>query len=76
MNDPSCINDILGVDVNYAPIIKFILEDEEERTFVVNRYCFLGSIDDWIYIGEPGPLKEIAKDHIKHLGQESLFEIF
>ena len=76
LNDPSCINDILGIEVNYSPIMQFILEDEEKRTFVVNRYCFLGSVDDWIYIGGPGSLKEIARDYIKHLGQESLFEIF
>jgi len=75
-NDPSFVNDILGITVDYAPIMKFILEDKEKRTFVVNRYCFLGSIDDWIFIGGPGPLKEIGKDYIKHLGQESLFELF
>lgn len=75
-NDSFRVDEALGISVDYAPIIKFILEDEEERTFVANRYCFLGSVDDWIYIGGPGSLKEIAKDYIKHLGQESLFEIF
>lgn len=73
---PSFVDDILRIEVNYSPIMQFILEDEEKRTFIVNRYCFLGSIDDWIFIGGPGPLKEIAKDYIKHLGQESLFELF
>lgn len=76
LNDPSFMDDILKIAVDYAPIMKFILEDEEKRTFIVNRYCFLGSIDDWIFIGGPGPLKEIAKDYIKHLGQESLFQLF
>jgi hypothetical protein len=29
-----------------------------KRTFVVNRYCFRGSIEDWIDIGGPMHLQE------------------
>ena len=75
-NDSLFVDEALGISVDYAPIMKFILEDEKKRTFIANRYCYLGSIDDWIFLGGPGPLKEIAKDNIKHLGKESLFEIF
>jgi hypothetical protein len=75
-NDHSFMDDILGIAVEYSPIMKYILEDEEKRTFVVMRYCFLGSIDDWIQIGGPGSLKDVVKNYINHLGQESLFELF
>ena len=75
-NDPSLLDKAPGISVHYAPIMKFVLKDEKKRTFIANRYCFLGSIDDWIFLGGPGPLKDVVKNYIKHLGKESLFEIF
>jgi len=75
-NDPFLEDKAPGISVHYAPIMKFVLEDEKKRTFIANRYCFLGSIDDWIFLGGPGPLKDVVKNYIKHLGKESLFEIF
>ena len=76
LNDPSFMDDILAFEVDYSPIMRFVLQDEKKRTFIAERYCFLGSIDDWIYIGGPGPLKEIAKEYVRHLGQESFFELY
>lgn len=76
LNDPSLMDDILSMAVEYGPMMRFVLEDEKKRTFSVERYCFLGSIDDWIRIGGPGPLKKIAKKYVKHLGQDSFFELF
>jgi hypothetical protein len=31
-------------------MMQFILDDKEERLFTAQRYCFRGSIDDWIDI--------------------------
>lgn len=76
LDDISSIDDILNFAVEYGPIMRFVLEDEKKRTFRAERYCFLGSIDDWICIGGPGPLKKIAKEYIKHLGQDSFFELY
>ena len=75
-HDPSLVDDIIKIGVDYAPIMKFILDDEKKRTFVVNRYCFRSSIDDWIDISSPKPLKDVSKEFIKHLDKESLFELF
>ncbi len=61
--------------VQYAPMLQFILEDEKRRTFTAQRYCFIGSVDDWIDIGH-GPLPTLVKRYVKHLGQESYFELF
>jgi hypothetical protein len=55
--------------------MQFLLEDEQRRTFTAQRYCFIGSIDDWIDIGH-GPLRKLVKRYVKHLGQESYFELF
>ncbi len=58
--------------VQYAPMLQFILDDEKRRTFTAQRYCFRGSVDDWIDIGY-GPLTTLVKQYVKHLGKESYF---
>jgi len=75
-DDVSAIEDIINTAVDYGPIMRFTLENETRRTFVAERYCFLGSVDDWIYIGEPDSLKNLVKKYIKHLGQDSFFDLF
>jgi hypothetical protein len=61
--------------VQYSPMLQFILDDEQRRTFVAQRYCFRGSIDDWIDI-DYGPLTTLVKTYVQHLGKESYFELF
>ena len=62
-------------NATYSPIMRFILEHKEKRLFVTERFCFRGSVDDWIYIGGPDSLSQEAKKFIKHLGKESFFEL-
>jgi len=52
------------------------LIDKKARVFVAERFCFRGSVDDWIPIGGPGTLAAHVRRFIKHLGQESFFELF
>ena len=61
---------------SYDPQLQFLLIDEKKRLFQTRRYCYLGSIDDWMDIGETGPLPKLAKLFITHLGQESYYELF
>jgi hypothetical protein len=67
----SLIQSIVDETSHYIPVLRFKLEDEKKRTFIANRFCFLGRIDDWIYLDGPESLDKLAKDSIKHLGQES-----
>jgi hypothetical protein len=60
---------------HYSPMLQFTLKDSERRVFSAQRYCFLGSIDDWIYIGH-GELATLVKTFLKHLGKDSYFELF
>jgi hypothetical protein len=76
LHDTSRIENIIKSETTYSPIMKFILNDEKKRTFVVNRYCFRGSIDDWIDIGGPMHLKEASKVFLEHLGKDSFYELF
>ena len=56
-------------------MLQFVLEDAQRRLFTAQRYCFRGTIDDWIDIGH-GPLTTLVKTYVQHLGKESYFELF
>ena len=66
---------LLRKEIHYSPMLQFILEDAQRRTFVTQRYCFRGAIDDWVYLGTPGKLATLAQKYVKHLGKESYFEL-
>jgi hypothetical protein len=66
---------LLRNEIHYSPMLQFLLEDEQRRRFTAQRYCFRGSIDDWIDIGH-GSLPTLVKRYVKHLEQESYFELF
>ncbi len=63
-------------EATYSTIMRFVLEDKEKRLFTTERFCFMGSIDDWIYIGGPDSLGKQARKFIRHLGKESFFELY
>jgi len=47
--------------IHYTPEMQFVLVDETKRTFATLRYCYLGSIDDWIPIGRSGKLPRLVE---------------
>ena len=61
--------------IHYSPMMVFTLIAATRRTFQTQRYCFLGSIDDWIDIGKPGKLAHLVTRYVKHLGKESSFDL-
>jgi hypothetical protein len=40
------------------------------------RYCFRGSVEDWISIGSPDQLKKLAATFLKHLGKDFFYELY
>jgi hypothetical protein len=60
---------------HYSDLLRFMLIDARRRTFVTQRYCFIGSIDDWIDIGRSGTLAHLVTQHVQHLGKESYFNL-
>lgn len=62
--------------LSYSPMLQFVLVDEEKRLFEARRYCFLGSIDDWISISGAEPLFELVKTYVQHLGEESYYDLY
>jgi hypothetical protein len=61
--------------LTYSPMMRFTLEDEKKRLFSVDRWCFLGSIDDWFSLAGAGELSKLVEKCAPHLGQESFFEL-
>jgi hypothetical protein len=61
--------------LTYSTMLKFTLLNEEKRIFTTQRFCFLGSIDDWIYIGLPNTLENLVEKYVKHLGHNSFYEL-
>lgn len=68
--------EILRDYMHYTPTMRFLVEDQEKREFVVERFCFRGAIDDWIMIGGPDSLKNLVGKYLDHLGQASFYELF
>ena len=66
---------ILQQITSFMPVMRFILEEEAERKFRVERYCFLGSIDDWMDLGDSDQLEPLVKKYVKHLGRESFYQL-
>jgi len=60
----------------FTPVLRFILADTEQRTFRTERWCYLGSIDDWIDVGPMGPVDRLARQWVPRLGTDALFEVY
>jgi hypothetical protein len=60
----------------FALALRFCLIDAERRTFAVERWCSLGSIDDWIDVGLRGPLSRLVELAIARLGDNSFYDPF
>lgn len=73
--DENRVRDYAIKSGTFQAMLRFRLVDEEERLFVTERFCFRGSVDDWIQISGLGPLDTLAKKFVKHLGKESFFEL-
>ena len=59
----------------FAPIIRFTLIDPQKRKFIAERWCFRGSIDDWIYVDNSGQIEKLANKVIPTLGTNDFYEL-
>jgi hypothetical protein len=63
-------------NANHMAVMRFVLQDEAKRVFRPERYCFRGSVEDWISIGEPAQLHKLVAKFFKHLGRDSIYDLF
>jgi hypothetical protein len=69
------IENAINRSISYTAMLKFTLFSENIRAFSAQRFCFLGSIDDWIDIGFPDTLQNLIEKYVKHLGHNSFYEL-
>jgi len=68
------LRDTLDRHARWTAMLRFQLADPEQRTFWLERRCYLGGRDDWLLIGGSGPLTDLAEEVIPLLGTEDLLE--
>src|SRR3989475_10383145 len=60
----------------YTPVLRSILLDPTQRRSGGSRVCYLESIDDWLELGQTGPVAELARALIPTLGTEQFYELW
>jgi hypothetical protein len=74
--DPSAKRALQERFATYQPVMRFTLTGSKLRLFDPERFCFRGSVEDWISIGPPDPLEKLASKFLKHLGQDSFYDLY
>lgn len=64
-----------GRSTFYQALMRFILVDDETREFDAQRYCFRGSVDDWIWLDSSDDLQKLAVKCCVHLGKDSFYDL-
>ena len=73
--DMSRKREALTFGLTYNPMMQFVLEDIETRSFTVERWCFRGFIDDWIPLDSSTDLQKLVQTYGAHLGKESFYDL-
>ena len=60
----------------YTPVLRFVLLDPTRRRFGAQRWCYLGSIDDWLELGQTGSAAQLARALIPTLGTDQFYELW
>jgi hypothetical protein len=60
----------------FAPVMCFILDNLETRAYHAERWCYRGSVDDWIYTGHSGKIDQLAKELTPALGTDEFYELY
>jgi uncharacterized protein (DUF488 family) len=61
---------------NYEERMKIKIDGvNENKSYEFMRYCFRGSVDDWIPIGRGANLQKLAQMILIHLGEDSYYEL-
>jgi hypothetical protein len=79
LSDPGLSEELQALQERYArftPVLRFILLDQARRLFGVQRMSSLGGIDDWLELGQTGPVAKLARVIIPTLGSEQFYEFW
>lgn len=60
----------------FVPQLRFRLLDSAQRTFGAERMCYAGGIDDWLTLGDTGPVEELAAALVPTLGTDAFYDLW
>ncbi|MBI5526595.1 MAG: hypothetical protein HY897_09685 [Deltaproteobacteria bacterium] len=61
----------------FDPVMRFILVDDQTRTFEVERMCYRGSMyGKWLPLHVQGPLAKLAGKYVRCIGTDDFFELY
>lgn len=69
------VEEMLLAGRQVQPVLKFDLLDEKTRVFTASRWCFRGHVDGWWSLYSDGPVLALAKRYVRHIGEESFYEL-
>ncbi len=58
----------------FSKVVRFQLVNEKKRLFSIERWCFRGSIDDWIDLEYAKALPQLVKKYFPTLGTDEFYE--
>lgn len=64
----------LANSVPFEAVLKFELVDKQKRTFAAYRRCWVGGESDWLLL-DKGTLLSLLKKYVRHVEQESFYEL-
>jgi hypothetical protein len=71
---PDKLAELKRQSLGYSPMMR-ISFNSKSGEYSLERYCFLGSIDDWIHLESSMSVKKLIAKYCKHLGDESFYEL-
>jgi hypothetical protein len=77
--DPAALGQVRELKerwAQFAPVLRFILQDETRRTFRVQRMSGYGAGESWRDLMGSGPIFRLAPQLIAKLGTDAFYELF
>jgi hypothetical protein len=72
------LDETINIYGRYSEMMRIVVQKgiSHEREFEIMRYCFRGSIDDWIVVFGGHDFKKVVEPILVHLGKESYYELY
>ena len=58
----------------FEPVMRFRLFDEDKRIFEIQRMTYRGE-GGWMSLHKFGPLKDLVRKYLKHLGKDTFYDL-
>ena len=63
-------------ELEHEKALRFQFCGDQQRLFLVERWCSREADGGWIYLGGPAPLADLVDDFAERLGKESFHELY